>query len=317
MSEDLKKLKFNFNIKEYLDTRDIIFLEEGDNINKGWIGISCLFCADDLNHLGINLKSNTFSCWKCHESGNILTLIKEIEGTTFDDAKQILKQYQKNDFYFNEDEEEKQNIKKSNLPILPKEFKYIKKGKEPNSIKKYFKKRNFPLKYIQQYKAGYCRSGKYAFHMILPIFINKKIVSFIAVDLIGNAKEKYQICPNYRALVDKSLLAYGLDDIINSEKIYIVEGYTDRWRMGKNAIALLTNAWKTSLLLKIKKRVYKTCKIIVILDMDAKRNAEQLSIDMKSIFFNNEIIFIELEKKDQAKDPDQLNKQQIKYIKNL
>ena len=315
--ENIKKLMKNFDVISYLEDRNIAVTESGKNVGKGWIGIQCMFCPDSGNHLGIRLKENTFSCFKCKTSGSILSLIKEVDAVDFKKAKEILPLFQKDTFFYEDEEKEPIIDIEKNDNILPREFKKIIKGEEPLSVKKYFKRRKFPLQYAQKYQAGYCRTGKYAYHMILPIFMYKKLVSFIAVDLLGTSKLKYVFCPNEIALVNKSDLVYGFDEIKNADKIYIVEGVTDKWRVGKNAIALLTNKCSTSLLLKIKSVIKSTCKIVVLLDIDAKRNAEKLSSEIKSIFFSNEVLFIEIEKKDHAKDPDLFSKKQLKFIHNL
>jgi hypothetical protein len=79
----------NLNLIEYLDDKNISYSTSGKNVSSGWIGISCPFCGDSSNHLGINLESKVFSCWKCGEKGNFIKLAMELEGLSF---KEIMKE---------------------------------------------------------------------------------------------------------------------------------------------------------------------------------------------------------------------------------
>lgn len=321
MNKDkLYSLIRNFDIISYLDSLGIAYAEEGKNVSTGWVNINCCFCNNDpSNHLGINLKTKIFNCWKCKTStrdvGGLPGLIKELEGVNYTTALKRMEEFQENDFplFFDEEEKEQKIKKKKHKDILPTEFRKIRKGEIPPIVKKYFRKRKFPLSYIQDYKVGWCRTGKYSYHLILPIFIDKKIVSFIAV----NMKEKgYRICPNYIALKPKKELVYGLDDIVGAEQVIIVEGFSDRWRIGKDkAVSLIGTDWHIQSLLQIKKRVADNCIVKVLLDMDAYRLAEALSNNIHTLFPNT--IFLQLERKDRAKDPDQLSKRQVQKILKL
>ena len=319
---DLKKLTRNFNIKEYLEDIGITYDEGGDNVTQGWINIQCCFCSDHANHLGINLKTKTFSCWRCKISskdvGGLPGLIKELEGINFSESLNRLKQYQnKNIFedFFNESIIK--NYNNDPKKVLPEEFKKIEEGEEPPLVKKYFKKRKFPLSNIQKYEAGWCRVGKYAYHLILPIYIDNIIVSFLAADMTGINSPKYNLCPDYKALIPRNKILYGLDDIRNSEQVIIVEGYTDRWRIGKrNSVALLYSTWSAETLIALQSKVKKDCIIKVMLDLDAIQKGQELAENIQTLFPDT-TYFIELEKKDHASDPDELSPKQVKKILSL
>lgn len=321
---NLKNLTRNFDIKSYLDSIGIYYDEEGDNVTKDSININCCFCSDHANHLGINIKNKLFNCWLCRtstkEAGGIIGLLKELEGINRSTAIKRLKEYRQDDFsdLFEDDEiKESKLIRNKNSKVLPIEFKKIIKDEESKIIKKYFKKRKFPLSYIQKYNVGWCKSGKYAYHLILPIIIENKIVSFLAADMAGYASAKYRICPDALALMPRKQILYGLDDIMGAKQIFIVEGYTDRWRIGKKlAVSLLYSTWSSETLIQIKKRVAEDCIVKVLLDLDAFRKGQELADNIQTLFPYN-TYFIGLEKKDGAIDPDELSKKQIKKLINL
>ena len=75
----IKELNSTFDVYEYLDDRGLVYSEEGDNVSEGWVNITCPFCGDDKNHMGINLRSKYFHCWICNESSNnMINLIMEV-----------------------------------------------------------------------------------------------------------------------------------------------------------------------------------------------------------------------------------------------
>ena len=81
-------------IKDYLDSKDIPYIETGKNVSAGWVNISCPFCEEVSTHLGIS-PTGGFNCWVCGESGNIVKLIRrlEIETCSWKKAVSIVEQF--------------------------------------------------------------------------------------------------------------------------------------------------------------------------------------------------------------------------------
>jgi len=102
-----------FDIKKYLEYKDIPYKTGGENVTRGWIEITCILpkCSDHKEHLGINLKSLFYKCWLCGGKGHATHLISLIENCS-EDQKMVAPNratiinsnlFQKDDdiFYFN------------------------------------------------------------------------------------------------------------------------------------------------------------------------------------------------------------------------
>ena len=79
----------NVDIRSVLDDLHIYYTESGKNVSEGWIGVSCPFCGDDSNHLGINIVQKTISCFKCGTTGTVIKYLAE-QLQSFSKAIQIL-----------------------------------------------------------------------------------------------------------------------------------------------------------------------------------------------------------------------------------
>ena len=90
----LESLKRNFDIRDYFDSEGVQWWDEGDNVTDGWVNINCCFCSDHANHLGINLENKMFHCWSCDESGDLIDLIRRLEGLSFAKARLRLEDFQ-------------------------------------------------------------------------------------------------------------------------------------------------------------------------------------------------------------------------------
>jgi len=303
----LKRLKENFDVRMFLEDYDIRYWTEGDNVTSGWININCLFCFDHANHMGINLKSNLFSCWLCSETGDAVSLIQKVERCSFQKAVRILEEYQE---YGEEKEEEKPDIKKKYKTLLPKHFKEIEAGKEPALVKQWFKKREFDLSICQKYNLGFVKHGEYQLRLIVPVFVDGVVVSWQAVDLTGRASIPYMDCPPDRAKINNKELLYGIDEV--EDQLILVEGVTDKWRIGRGAVAAFTKNLSRKQKRFLIERIPKEVLIKVVLDADTvkDKHGEKIAKELVSIY--DKVILFELKEG----DPADLTKEEIERIRN-
>ena len=318
--EDVQELKRRFDIQRYLSSHGFPYKTDGENIGHGWIGIDCPFCSDRKSHCGVNLDSKGFYCWKCGEKGDLVKLLKAIEGINdFRMILNLMKDYalgyftpekitvSSQDF---EEEETEERPTKVNWPLGTKK---LSPSNLPVSVKRFLKERRFPLGVIEKYKVRFCiLGGDYPGSIIIPVFENKKMVSYIARDITRQATVKYKICPNDLAVVPKRELVYGIDDLSKkSEQVIVVEGVTDKWRLDQintNAVALLGKNWSQEQVTKISGKLQRNTLIKVFLDIDAEREARKLVKAFQMLFPH--VRTIQLEKKDKAKDPGELSLKQ-------
>lgn len=296
---DLQQLKQGFDVRRYLDDLGVGYRRAGDeNVGEGWIGLDCVFCGDTVGHLGVHYEhGNGCVCWMCHEGGDIIDLVKALEGVGFNAARDRLGQYQG---FVAEKRERKPRRYDS---VLPDGFERIEAGSEPVPVRRWFARRRFDLGLCQEHGLGWVRHGDYQLRMIVPVLLDGEVVSFQAVDVTGRAKVPYLDCPKDRAMVPNKHLLYGLDEV--GEQVILVEGVTDKWRMGRDAVALFGKNWSMKQLVLLHARAGGR-RLKVLLDLDAMREGRKLLDRLHELF--NDVLIGNLT---HVKDPAELGDEEV------
>jgi len=299
---DLRQLKQGFDVRRYLDDLGIGYRKAGEeNVSEGWIGIDCVFCGDTVGHLGIHYeRGNSFVCWMCHEGGDAITLIQELEGIGFNAARERREEYP------GSVAEKRKREPKHYGSLLPEGFERIEAGNEPLPVRKWFGRRNFDLGLCQEHGLGWVRYGDYQLRLIIPVYLDGEVVSFQAADVTGRARIPYLDCPEDRAVVPNKHLLYGLDDV--GDQVILVEGVTDKWRMGQDAVALFGKNWNMKQLCLLYDRC-KGKKLKVLLDLDAMREGKRLCYALRDFF--DDILFGVLK---HVEDPAELGQEKVEGI---
>ena len=284
-----------FDILQYLEDKDIPYSTSGKNVSSGWVNISCVFCGETSNHLGISLESQGFNCWVCGEKGNIFTLVMYIEGVSYSETKSIISNYEK--------EEE---ISKAKDSLVSSKIICI-KGLEtafPKEHKNYLIQRGFNPEYIiSKYHLKACLhlGGEFAYRIVIPIIMNDQIVSYTARDITGKQKSKYYNLPNRESVTPIKDCLYNIDSI--KDKVLIMEGVTDVWRIGDGSVALFgveyTHQQLRLLFDKNPKEAY------VMFDTDAIKKTDKLANILST--FVDKVEVIELDEG----DPGDLSEENI------
>jgi len=221
-----------YDLEKLFDDHDIEYWAKGKNVSKGWTNIQCPFCNDKSNHLGVNINTGTYNCWKCSATGELSFLISELLSIEEYKSKKLIKKYRED---FVEAKKERRVISNTEL-ILPKEATNI----LPDKHRQYLIGRGFDPDYIQKkYGIMACDIlGDYKFRIIIPIFFKGKLVNFAAKAIDDSANLKIKNCPNEKVIIQRDSLLYNIDNIKNRKAI-IVEGFTDVWKMGDCTIATM------------------------------------------------------------------------------
>jgi DNA primase len=284
----------DFDIIKYLDSRNISYKTSGDNVSRGWIGLQCCFCIDHKNHLGINLQSKVYSCLKCAEKGNAFKLIQEIDGCDFKQALKIVKEFNGGTY-------------------VPKEHHYQTKLKLPKSVLSEFPKQHKDFLISRKYDPDYVINkyslmatgfiGDFNHRIIIPVTLNKRMLSFVGRDITGKAHLPYQNSPDHMCIKDPKRCLYNMDSV--NDTAIIVEGIFDAWRIGDGAVATFGTKYTHEQLLYLKnlKRVF------VFYDADATLLSDKLCSDLSSIV--KEVKLIELDEG----DPDDLSEQDVRHLR--
>ena len=289
-----------YNVIEYLDEKGIDYRSSGKNIGQGWIGVPCPFCEDTSNHMGINLESANFNCWRCGESGSFSKFVAVTEQKSFKEARRISDNY-KNYYKFPEETKSKFQID-SEIRLPP----YANKSFHKKHLD-YLKRRRYnPFKTIERYDLYCCTNlGDYPWRVLIPVYLGGKIVTFTTADVNPNSKMKYKHCPNNQSVIPIKSTLYNVDNV--EEQAVIVEGVLDSWRIGKGSVALFGTKYTPEQINMIRNLNLK--KVFVMLDEDATTISERLCNELSAFVPHVEQIQLE------SGDPDNLSKEEIIKLK--
>lgn len=237
----------NFNLTNYLMDIDISYREH-DSDGHQEIAVNCCKCVDrgerrpDTKYrCWVNQKNGMFYCYNCGWTGPLEYFVKEFSKVNSGKALQILKgklldpmdvlslRLHEEKFEYDDIADEVKEIE------LPHGFKSI-DGPHP-----YLKKRGIPWRYAKEMDWGYCELGYCANRIIVPSYMENRLVFWQARDFLESKHEKwgtdeYKKVLNPKGVSAKSVL-YNYDTAKKYEHIILVEGFIDAVKVGLNAMA--------------------------------------------------------------------------------
>jgi len=290
----------NIDIREVLDSLQIDYTEGGKNVSGGWIGVSCPFCGDESNHMGINLERKTVSCFKCGVSGTAIKYLTEVLGS-FNKAITILGDSVPRELrHFAQ--EEKQN---ATYVKLPEEASRVITPYHAN----YLRGRGFDPEFLTaHYNLHFCGPiGKWANRIIVPVIRQYQLVTFTSVDIATESDMRYRHLKDELSVVGIKDYLYGLE-FTDGHTALVVEGLIDKWRMGDGCVA----TFGTKVTARQKKLLSKFKRIKILFDGDkaGREGSESLASDLAP--FTDVSVF---DLPDNT-DPDKLSAKDIEYLKN-
>lgn len=268
------------NASEYLDSVGVKYWTKGKNVSKHSVNISCVFCNDRSNHLGINLENGSVHCWRCGRK-NLTKLIQILSDCSFREAKVIEEQLE-----FSVKKEERK--KGSDIDILRD---FIKPLTEP--YVKYLAKRDFDARMIES-KYSLMQAevySKYKYRLIIPVIMKGSAVGFTARDITGRASLRYLTCNENEVVRPKSEWLYNVDTV--KDTAIIVEGAPDVWRLGDGAIALMGTGFSTSQVAAIAEMKLKRIFIMFDVEETAQERSLALARSLSAFAKNVEIVKID------------------------
>lgn len=298
-----------FDIKAYLDSKDIPYKTKGENVTRGWIEICCILpgCSDHKEHLGINLKTLIYKCWLCGNKGHALHLIEIIEQCSEGVARHIAKKFPHDDDDSIWLEQEESTTKKNFAGVtLPQEI----VNEWPQIHFDYLKSRKFDPEFIiPKYDLKPVHTvGRYRFRVIIPIYYDKKLVSFTSMDVLrdGN-RPPYMDCPIDESIIPVKECLYNIDNVPIGGKAVIYEGVTGVWRFGDGAVASFTsNLTQEQIVMLVRKRLKE---VFIIYDPDAKKKGQNMATQLSGVIPSVQQICFE------KGDPKDLSRSEIIQLK--
>lgn len=279
-----------FDIKSYLNDRGITWRDGGKNISPGWIGISCVFCSETSNHLGISPDGTGFYCWVCGEKGNITKLIQKIDEVSPRIAKRTFYKYTTSDSIQPIVETRRDNFPKWSDVPLKMHLDFLKsRGYSKDVISKYNLKFTYNV-------------GKYKYRIIAPVYRNGIIETFTGRTVVNHPEKwKHQT----GAKIKKYL--YNIDNIYK-DSVIIVEGPGDVWKIGTPAAAIfgkdITDDQINILIRKGIKDVF------IMLDSDAAAKTKEISLKLSPLFNVEEVLL-------ESGDPGDMTYEEAEELKRM
>lgn len=248
-------------IEELLRTLEVPFLTSGHHhCRPGWLQLDCPFCGSDSQkyHLGFNLRSQHFNCWKCGRHG--IYPVLEALGLSRRAVKEFL-----------EDQEISGDLPKEKVrrglvepshrgPLLKQHKDYLtSRGYDPEEIQRLWK--------IE----GIAIAPALSWRIYIPVIYRDQRVSWTA-RAIGDAMQRYLSASAEEEAMNIKHLVYGIDYCQHS--IVVVEGPTDTWAVGPGAGGLFGTAFSTAQVNKLRRFPLR----VVCFDSsaDAQARAEEL-----------------------------------------
>jgi DNA primase len=293
---DYDRLLIFYNIPHKLDV-------------EGWINIFCPYHDNGKRGFkgGINLTGNYYYCWSCGGEHNLNEVLEKVLNVSFYKLQNILEEYETViNIKFKKKKASGKNI---TLPI-----------EELNSIgKDYLIKRKFDPDFIyDKYKVTGCLiSGTWSYRLIIPIYLNGKLISFQGRSIFSKNKcDKLEILryKNYsieQSIVDPKTILYNIDNC-KKDYILIVEGVPDVWRIGDNCAATLGTSVSESegQIPFILSRNFKRVFILFDPEKEAQKRAKKLGKKLSITGIDTIIVNTELNR-----DPGAMTEREVKELK--
>lgn len=233
---------------------------------RGWLKGNCPECGA-IDKFGVNVGQNRTNCFKCGYNPKPLNVISNIEGhQEYSETHAFLGAFEESTNFY---EEQVEILQQSKRFKLPESYRLITLGDSDFSkICRYnLKKRGFNLNELALKGVGYCVKGEFSFRIIIPYYINGKLVYFNARKVIGDDTSKFKNPPIDEVGIGKSLLIYNRDCLWVYKKVYMVESATNALTLGDRAFGIGGKVLSDSQLGEILKSPCE--EVVIILDPDA------------------------------------------------
>jgi hypothetical protein len=200
----------------------------------GWVNVECPWCEGNAGyHLGYNLLSDHYVCWRCgfHPVAPTVARLINIKER---EAYIIVKRYGLLISSIPVVEQVKEEFIMPSalydLNLLPQHQKYLRnRGFNPDKLEKDWDLLGSgPMSLLDKIN--------YRHRIIIPFDWGGMRVSFDSRDITGKHTSKYMACPKNRELIPHKEILYGKQELWTDTGI-CVEGPTDVWRFGFNSFA--------------------------------------------------------------------------------
>lgn len=293
------------NLEDFLREYHVDFKRPGEHhhATTGRLQVDCPFCSSGSKkyRMGIALSAAFANCWVCGPHKILETLVG-VTKQPWSECKQFLKEQNLGAQYYNRiqypDRQEGQTIIPDNvsvtLPIPHKRY-LESRGLNPKDLANTWDIRGIGI------------APRLQWRLFIPVYFGGEMFSWTTRALHDNTKLRYISASTQESRAPIKHLLYGEDYVL--DKIMVVEGPLDVWKIGKGAVATFGLEYTKQQLYRIAK--YPVRYICFDLGkreaMQAKKLADELAM------FPGETKWIELS----AKDPGSASEKELKKLRRL
>jgi len=284
------------NIMALLGDIGVPFWTSGKNISDGWISVSCPMCGEESNHGAFAPDGFGYSCFICgkHSVKKVLA-----EYTSWQEATTLIKEY--SSALYSPDTHIKERASVVEWPppnAVPM----------PSAHAKYLFDRGFdPKQMREQYGMECCwYSGPMKYRIVIPVYQNGRLVSYVGRDITGKSSLKYKNLSETKSVLPVKETIFNLDSI--HETAIICEGPFDAIRFGAHGVCVWGLQY-TSIQTKLLASRLKRAVIAFDSERIARERAMELGADLDWQGVQVDILSID------AADPGELSKEEAESIK--
>ena len=201
------------------------------------IKFACPECQDDRERLYMSTSSGLWICHHCKEKGNLFFfLYKYCDIGDAWETEQLVSEIRggREDLSLPTPRPSLEPVKVE----LPKAFT---EGGE--IVDKFLQSRNISSSWGSAFGIGHCLFGRYSYRIIVPVYTNWEIKTFVARTWLPNAINTSKVLMPSNSLASEALFGYDILTREVSDYLFIVEGVFDAMHVmesvGGNCVATL------------------------------------------------------------------------------
>jgi len=243
------------NVLEILNRYNIDYVDRGNNVAKGNVNVQCPWCGEDdhSQHLGINLETGMWGCWRNvkHRGRKLYRLLAKLTGLSSAEARRAtgegaLRAVQQGDM-----ERAVQGLtegpesiaERTDSPVIqlyPTFREMYAPGVHPmqaeSRFRNYLVARGFPRhnhkRLVHQYDLRYCVAGRFSDRLIIPIYENGKLMTWIARSVYKDASLRYLALEEEESVKQVKDCLYNYDAAMEGgDVLFFVEGALDAMKI--------------------------------------------------------------------------------------
>ncbi len=239
------------NVLDILNRYNIEFVDHGNNVAKGNVNVQCPWCGseDQSQHLGIQLKSGMWGCWrnKQHRGRKLFILLSKLTGLSQQEARRATGEGARRAVQQGDMEravqglggplDDDQHSTGAAVLQLSDTFRKMYSRKIKYKAEKRFTRylmedRGFDEIHLRSlvkiYDLHYCVTGDFENRIIIPVYENGKLMTYLGRSIYADAALRYRALEKEKSVKQVKDCIYNYDRAMRGgETLVLVEGAFD------------------------------------------------------------------------------------------